>query len=207
VNYRANILGLQRLGCERIVAFNAVGGIDPALPVGGICLASSFLDFTRQRALTLFEPPDPVVHTDMTEPYCPDLRARLRGAAEELGLGDAPEVVYACAEGPRFETAAEIRMFGLLGAQVVGMTGVPEVVFAREAGLCYASVCLISNVAAGLEPERRVTAEEVTEMMATRRGDLLRLLERAAGRLGEEWVCGCGGRSHPAGGDAGGPPS
>jgi 5'-methylthioadenosine phosphorylase len=195
VNYRANVLGLQVLGCERIVAFNAVGGIDPALPVGGICLASQFLDFTRQRPLTLHEPPEPVAHVDMTEPYCPALRASLRAAAAELGLGDAPEVVYVCTEGPRFETPAEIRMFGLLGGQVVGMTGVPEVVFAREAGLCYASVCLISNTAAGLEPEHLVTGAEVTQVMETRRADLLRLLERAARGLCEERACGCGVRS------------
>ena len=73
------------------------------------------------------------------------------------------------------------------------MTGVPEVVFARELGLCYAAICLVSNTAAGLEPEHVVTNEEVTQIMATRRADLLRLLECTARGLGEERECACGG--------------
>jgi 5'-methylthioadenosine phosphorylase len=193
VNYRANVLALQVLGCKRIIAFNAVGGIDPSLPVGAICLPAQFLDFTRVRPRTLYEPPgEAVVHRDMTEPYCPELREKLRQAGEALGFGPLREVVYVCTEGPRFETAAEIRMFGLLGAEVVGMTGVPEVVFAREAGMCYASVCLVTNPGAGLVPDHKLTGAEVAELMEARREDLLRLLEATARRLGEESACGCG---------------
>ncbi len=193
VNYRANITALQILGCERVLATHAVGGIDPSLPVGAFCVAVQFLDFTHGRPRTLFEPPDsPVIHTDMTEPYCPVLRETLRQAGEALHLGPPREVVYVCTEGPRFETAAEIRMFGKLGGDVVGMTGVPEVVFAREAGLCYASLCLVTNPGAGLVPDHKVTGAEVNELMARRREDLLRLLEETARRLPENSACSCG---------------
>ncbi len=196
VNYRANITALQMWGCERLIAFNAVGSIDPSLPVGALCLPVQFLDFTCVRPRTLYERQDAeAMHRDMTEPYCPQLREALRQAAEDLWLGPLREVVYVCTEGPRFETAAEIRMFGLLGGQVVGMTGVPEVVFAREAGLCYASVCLVTNPGAGLVPDHVLTGVEVEEVMQTRRSDLLRLVESAAGRLPEETACGCGARS------------
>lgn len=192
VNYRANITALQMLGCERIIALNAVGSIDPSLPVGALCLPVQFLDFTCARPRTLYEQQDlEVMHRDMTEPYCPQLREGLRVAGEELGLGPLREVVYVCTEGPRFETAAEIRMFALLGGQVVGMTGVPEVVFAREAGLCYASVCLVTNPGAGLVPDHVLTGAEVEEVMQTRRAELLRLVENAAGRLPEETACTC----------------
>ena len=195
VNYCANITALQVFGCDRLIASNAVGGIDPSLPVGALCLAVQFLDFTRGRPRTLYEPPDrPVVHTDMTEPYCPALREALRQAGEVLRLGPLREVVYVCTEGPRFETAAEIRMFGQLGGEVVGMTGVPEVVFAREAGLCYASVCLVTNPGAGLVPDHKVTGGEVTDVMERQRGDLLRLLEETARRLPGESACACGVR-------------
>jgi 5'-methylthioadenosine phosphorylase len=89
-------------------------------------------------------------HLDMTEPYCPALRAALADAAEELGLTLLPRATYVCVEGPRYESHAEIRMFQAWGADVVGMTGMPEVTLAREVGQCYASVALVTNMGAGL---------------------------------------------------------
>ncbi|HUS81280.1 MAG TPA: MTAP family purine nucleoside phosphorylase [Armatimonadota bacterium] len=192
VNYVGNALALQTLGCDRVLAVTAVGGIDPALGPGTLCLPVQFLDFTCTRPRTLFEPPDsPPVHVDLTEPYCPELRQALQDAAQALGLPPLPEVVYVCVEGPRFETPAEIRMFAQLGAQVVGMTGVPEVVFAREAGLCYAGVSVVTNSAAGMTPEP-LTHPEMTELMATRRDVLLALLTATAERLCDPWACSCG---------------
>jgi 5'-methylthioadenosine phosphorylase len=192
VNYRANILALQILGCDRILALTAVGGIDPSLPPGTLCLPVQFLDFTSARPRTLFEPPEfKPVHVDVTEPYCPELRRVLRDAAAGLGLAPLPEVVYVCTEGPRFETPAEIRMFALLGGQIVGMTGVPEVVFAREAGLCYAGLSLVTNFAAGLSPTP-LTGAEVTALMASRRVEVMQLLDRFAAALCDPHSCACG---------------
>lgn len=192
VNYRGNIMALKMLHCDRVIAFNAVGALRASLSVGSLCLATQFLDFTRGRPRSLFEPPEyPPLHVDMTEPYCQELRAHLAGAAEILGMGPLQEVVYVCTEGPRFETTAEIRMFALLGGDVVGMTGVPEVVFAREAGLCYASICVVTNPAAGVQPEHVVSAEEVTAIIETKRRDLMALLEEAVVRIPEEHSCRC----------------
>ncbi|HEY3398964.1 MAG TPA: S-methyl-5'-thioinosine phosphorylase [Armatimonadota bacterium] len=191
VNYRGNITALQVLGCRQVLAFNAVGSLLPGLEPGAFCLAEQFLDFTCTRARSLFEPPE-VRHVDVTEPYCVELRRALSEAAVELGGEPLPEVVYVCTEGPRFETAAEIRMFAQLGGGVVGMTGVPEVVFAREAELCYASLCLVCNWGAGMEPGHRLYAGEVTELVNQRLGEVQRLLEGAARRLGGESACECG---------------
>jgi 5'-methylthioadenosine phosphorylase len=194
VHYRANIVALQILGCERVLGVTAVGGMDPALPPGTLCLPVQFLDFTSTRPRTLFEPPQftpEVRHVDVTEPYCPALRAALQEAAAALGLPPLPEVVYVCTEGPRFETPAEIRMFALLGGQVVGMTGVPEVVFAREAGLCYAGLSVVTNFAAGLSPTP-LTGAEVTDLMATKQAEVVRLLDRLAAGLCDPNACSCG---------------
>jgi 5'-methylthioadenosine phosphorylase len=153
INYRANVKALQHLGCGAVIATNAVGSLRPELAVGDFVLPDQFLDMTRQRPLTFFDGEDGrVVHTDVTEPYCPRLRGVLQQALVSAGLTVHQGGTYLCTEGPRFETPAEIRMFATWGADVVGMTGVPEVVLAREAGLCYATVCVVSNLAAGLAP-------------------------------------------------------
>ncbi len=89
----------------------------------------------------------------MTEPYCRHLRGELREAADALGEKVHLEATYVCAEGPRFETPTEIRMFRQLGGDLVGMTSVPEVVLAREAGICYAAVAVVTNWAAGVSDE------------------------------------------------------
>ncbi|NLO73962.1 MAG: MTAP family purine nucleoside phosphorylase [candidate division WS1 bacterium] len=192
INYRANALALQLLGCDRVLALTAVGGIDPALAPGTLCLPTQFLDFTVSRDRTLFEPPEYApVHMDLTEPYCPELRQSLQAAAAQLSLPPLPEVVYVCTEGPRFETPAEIRMFAQLGGQVVGMTGGPEVGFAREAGLCYAGLSVVTNFAAGLRPQP-LTVTEMTDLMDGLRGSLLELLATTAGSLADPNPCTCG---------------
>ena len=112
--------------------------MNQGLRVGGIGLIEQFLDFTKRRQTTFFE--EKVVHTDMTYPYSRHLNLELTVAARKMGIELRPHMVYVCAEGPRFETAAEIKMYKILGGDVVGMTGVPEVVLANEMKLEYASV-------------------------------------------------------------------
>ena len=181
--YQANISALQHLGCTHIIATNAVGAIREDIKPGDLALPHQFLDFTKTRSLTLLDTPDAQVrHTDFTEPYSPYLRARLAQQARALGLCVHEDVVYVCTEGPRFETPAEIRMFALLGGDVVGMTGVPEVVFAHEADIAYASICIATNYAAGRSAQP-LTAEEVHEVMQQRRPELVRLLEGVVSRI------------------------
>jgi len=153
-------------------------------------LLSQFLDFTRGRTATFFDGlQEQVVHVDMTEPYCPHLRAELQAAAKAVPEQLLPKGTYVCAEGPRFETAAEIRMFRKLGGDVVGMTNVPEVTLAREAGICYAAVAVVTNWAAGISKEP-LKHEEVSDFMSQQTPRLRGLFEEVI-RTHQEIACSC----------------
>ena len=192
INYRANLAALKQLGCTVVFATNAVGSLRTDLPPASFLLPDQFIDFTRARALTFYDGGDEhgVRHVDFTEPYCRSARRWLAAAASDCGETCAFGGTYLCAEGPRFETPAEIRMFGQWGADVVGMTCVPEVVLARELGLCYASLCLVTNFAAGLSPTP-LSHQEVTDLMAERIAALNGVLEAAVARAVEAPGCLC----------------
>lgn len=175
INYRANIAALKKLGVTAVVATAAVGTLTPRIPPGRLALLTDFIDLVSGRAATFFD--HDVIHLDYTRPYCPRLRATLAAAAAELGLELEREATYLCTKGPRFETGAEIRAYRLWGADVVGMTNVPEVVLAREAELCYAAVALATNDAAGVSGHQ-LTHGEVDAMFTARLADLARLLDR-----------------------------
>ena len=190
VNYRANIWALRELGVDEVLATQAVGSINPHMKPGHFALLAQFLDFTKCRPATFFDGSDGrVVHIDITHPYCPRLTGRLLHAGEFLDHQLHCDAVYACTEGPRFETAAEITAFKILGADVVGMTNVPEVVLAREAGLCYASICIICNWGAGMS-DTPLTHEEVLAIMAERTPELRELIARFV-RSADEVPCPC----------------
>ena len=192
INYRANIRAFVELGCCCVLATNAVGSMNGQLQPGDFAVCNQFLDFTKQRPLTFFDAEDgDVRHVNVTEPYCATLRETLReGCMAALGKTLHTTSTYVCAEGPRFETAAEIEMYRQLGGDVVGMTGVPEVVLAREAGLCYATVCVVSNWAAGIANDE-VSHSEVEELMATRRSDLKCLLRETISLITDNEDCAC----------------
>jgi 5'-methylthioadenosine phosphorylase len=188
VNYRANIWGLKQLGVKSILATAAVGSLNPKMKPCQLVFVDQFLDFTKSRPQTFIE--KGVVHLDMTDPYCPELRATLARAARELGLEHHTAGTYVCTEGPRFETPAEIRMFRQLGGDIVGMTSVPEVVLAREAGICYATIAMVTNFAAGISPNR-LSHQEVVEVMAENTANLRRLVMRAIELLQPDRTCLC----------------
>jgi len=175
INYRANIAALKAAGATVVLASSAVGTLSPDIEPGTLALLTDFVDLTSGRAHTFYD--EAVAHLDSTVPYCPTLRAMLSAAAEDLGIALRGEAVYACTNGPRFETPAEIRAYRQMGAEVVGMTSVPEVTLAREAELCYASVAIATNWAAGIAGQP-LTHGEVGEMMALRLEELQRLLGR-----------------------------
>lgn len=160
INYRANIWALQALGVERIFATNAVGAINIKYSTGDLVAPMDFIDFTRNREQTFYDEA-PVTHIDVSEPYCPELRNLLLQAAEDNGKRVWSDAVYLCTEGPRYETPAEIKMFRDLGCDVAGMTGLPEVVLARELEMCYVSLCFVTNMAAGMQ--ERLSAELIIE--------------------------------------------
>jgi 5'-methylthioadenosine phosphorylase len=160
VNYRANIYALHKMGVERILATNAVGAVNRDFKPGDIVVPNDFIDFTKLRATTFYDDA-PVTHIDVSKAYCPEIRKLLIETAKKHDLHVWEKSVLVCTEGPRFETPAEIEMFKSLGCDVVGMTGFPEVVLARELEMCYASICYVSNMAAGIQ--QRLTAFEVSE--------------------------------------------
>jgi 5'-methylthioinosine phosphorylase len=150
VNYRANIWALKQEKVEGIVAVAAVGGIRGDLKPGALLLPDQIIDYTWGRRSTFFEgSATPVTHVDFTEPYSSGLRARILAAAAACGERVVDGGVYAATQGPRLESAAEINRLERDGADVVGMTGMPEAALAREAGLDYAAIAVIANHAAG----------------------------------------------------------
>jgi len=150
INYRANVYTLYEMGVERIIAVNAVGAINRDFKPGDVVIPHDFIDFTKLRHTTFYDE-SPVTHVDVSQPYCPELRKLLIEAVRKLGLRLWDRAVLVCTEGPRFETPAEIEMLRRLGCDVVGMTGIPEAVLARELDMCYASFCFVSNMAASTQ--------------------------------------------------------
>ena len=165
VNYRANIWAIRELGVRKILATAAVGSLSREFRLGQLVLLDQFLDFTKSRPQTFYEGgKQGVLHVDMTEPYCSAVRKVILEASELIGLPVKNGACYVCTEGPRFETPAEIRMFQRLGADLVGMTSVPEVVLARELGMCYASIGMVTNEAAGISTHPLTHAEVMGSM-------------------------------------------
>lgn len=165
VNYRANIWALNKMGVKRILATTASGSINPAMHMGELALLTQFLDLTKCRPRTFYEGgKSGVVHVDVSEPYCPELRGTLLKTAKKLGIGVHPEATYACTEGPRFETPAEIKAYGKLGADLVGMTSVPECVLARELEMCYAGIGIVTNFGAGISKTKLSHAYVIEHM-------------------------------------------
>ena len=182
INYLANIAALVELDVKYVYATNAVGSLKTDIPPGSLVLLDDFLDCTRHRPLSYFAEGEIWKHSDFTEPYSAILRESLISAASEMGIRLFEKGTYLCCDGPRFETPAEIRLFGSWGADVVGMTGLPEAIFAKEAGLEYAALCLVTNLGAGLSPNP-ISHQEVVSMMQERVGEMQELLLRAGGLL------------------------
>lgn len=191
VNYRANLWALHDLGVKRILATTAVGSLNPKLRPGALVLIDQFVDFTKCRPVTFYEGGDSgVVHVDVSRPYCPELRELLIRNAAELEIELEPKAVYACTEGPRYETAAEIRMLDTLDCDVVGMTNVPECVLARELGICYSTISVVTNFAAGIS-DGRLTPREVSELMDENIGKVKKLLFNVIPRIPKGRSCSC----------------
>lgn len=183
INYRANIAALKKLGTTAIFASTAVGSLRPEWKSGTLVLLDQFLDFTTNREKTFFD--ERAVHIDVTEPYCARAREFLKQAALKLNINLQPAGTYLCTDGPRFETPAEICLFQNWGADVVGMTGVPEVVLAREAEISYAGVSIVSNAAAGIS-STPLTQAEVLESMKIVLPHVIELFLKAAAEYSDD---------------------
>jgi len=151
INYRANISALHALGVRRLVAVNAVGGVSPDMQPGRLVIPDQLIDYTWGREHSFDDGSSGrLQHIDFTEPYDRPLRLALVEAAEAAGITHEPFGVHGVTQGPRLETAAEVRRLAGDGCDIVGMTGMPEAALARELGIAYASVCMVVNPAAGL---------------------------------------------------------
>jgi 5'-methylthioadenosine phosphorylase len=154
INYRANLKTLEQLGVKRVLAILAVGSLRQDVPPHSLIALDQILDFTHDRPSTFYDGgASGVGHADMTEPFCPALRQELLAHASAYALTIRPRGTYVCLNGPRFETAAEVRLFAQLGGDVVGMTSMPEAALARELGIHYAALAHSINWAAGLQGE------------------------------------------------------
>jgi len=150
VNYRANLWALKELGVKKIIAVAAVGGITEQMSPEAVVIPHQIIDYTYGRKHTFFEDElDQVTHIDFTEPYSSQLRKDLLASAAKLSINACAEGVYAATQGPRLETAAEVERLKRDGADIIGMTGMPEASLARELGMEYACCALVVNWAAG----------------------------------------------------------
>lgn len=192
INYRANIWGLKELGVDRVLATAAVGSLNREMAPGNFVFPDQYLEFTKNRHSTFFDGGEMgVVHTDMTEPYCPKIREAFMAAAKKISHTAHDGGTYVCAEGPRFETPAEIKMYQMLGGDLVGMTAYPEVALARELGLCYSAVAMVTNYAAGIADDH-LSHEEVLSMMGRLSWKIKELLLTTIELLSEGVRCACG---------------
>ncbi len=189
INYRANISGFKSLGAERLLSVSAAGGINRALRPGDIVLLEQVIDLTQGARASTFYEGDEVVHVDFTEPYCPELRQCLFRAGEITGI-PLSTGTYICVQGPRLETRAEIELFARAGADVVGMTGMPEAALARELELCMQAVVVVTNYAAGISQDRLTTAEVVGKMKDSE-ARVAALLEKALPLIPKDRACPC----------------
>jgi 5'-deoxy-5'-methylthioadenosine phosphorylase len=167
INYRANIWALHEAGVRDIVGLAAVGGITAHMRPGTLCVPDQIVDYTWGREQSYFsEDLNRVTHVDFTEPYCAAMRQCLLQAGERAGIGVLDGATYAATQGPRLESAAEIRRLEQDGCDLVGMTGMPEAALARELDLCYASLALVVNWAAG-KTQGPITMAEIDRNLET----------------------------------------
>ena len=183
VNYRANIWALAERGALAIVSVASVGSIRADLKPGDIVIPHQIIDYTWGRKSTFHEGPGcTLTHIDFTEPYDRALRERLIAAATATGIPVSLGAVYAATQGPRLETAAEINRYERDGVDVVGMTGMPEAVLAREIGLPYAAISVVSNYAAGrADSAAGISFAAIEGVLVDSMGRVRTIIEKLAG--------------------------
>lgn len=188
VNYRANLYSLKHLGVERIIATNAVGAINSTYSPGDLAVPEDILDMTRSRATTYFDAA-PVTHIDVSQPYCPEERRILIESSKGARVKLWGNAILAATEGPRYETPAEVRMLRTLGGDIVGMTGAPEAFLARELEICYATLCFVSNLAAGIQ--ERLSAVDVMETGKRAMPEMLNIIRKTVETIPPKRTCPC----------------
>jgi 5'-methylthioadenosine phosphorylase len=191
INYRANLWGFRQLGVRKVISVGATGGISTGMTPGTIVVPDQIIDMTAGRDSTYYEGGEEVIHVDFTVPYCNELRKSIIYAGKKSGIMLRKKGTYICTNGPRLETEGEIRFFSHIGADVVGMTAMPEACLAREAEICYAGIAVVTNYAAGIT-KKRLTAREVVEGMHHSSALLSTLLKETVNLVSAGTDCVCG---------------
>lgn len=194
INFRANLFALSSLGVERVIGPCAVGSLRPELEPGSVVICDQFFDRTRGRQDTFFDGPK-VSHLSVAEPYCAELRPLAAEAARVAGFGVTPEGTVVVIQGPRFSTRAESQWFNKMGGDIIGMTQYPEVVLARELGMCYVTLAVVTDYDAGLagRPDvAPVTHEEVIAAFGRSREKLVQALQLLVANVPAKRGCDCG---------------
>lgn len=179
VNYQANLWALKEAGAEVIISVASVGGIRADMCPGALVVPDQIIDYTWGRKSSFHDGTDePVVHIDFTEPYDSEVRRRILAAAAAAGEKALDGAVYAATQGPRLETAAEINRLERDGADVVGMTGMPEAALARELGIPYAAINVVANYAAGrAESSARICFDSIETVLHEAMGRVRKVLD------------------------------
>lgn len=188
VPFRANIWALKNEGCTHILATTACGSLHKEIRPGDFVFLDQFIDQTNHRPLTFFE--DKVIHTSMADPFCSNLRKLLIKSAKELKLPHHKKGTIITIEGPRFSTRAESHMFKNWGADVINMSTVPEVILAREIGICYQTIAMSTDYDSWKEDEEAVTWEMILKRMKQNTDNIKRLLVNVVSKI-EFLNCSC----------------
>jgi 5'-methylthioadenosine phosphorylase len=188
INVRANIFALKKLGVKRILAPSTVGSLREEYHPGEIVFCDQFIDRTTRREESFYTE-NKVCHISVAEPMCPELRQNLIAVAKNMGIKMHETGTYVCIEGPRFSTKAESKMYRQWGADVVGMTLVPECVLAREAEICYASISTVTDY--DVWKDHPVCVDDVVKIMKTNIENVKRIIAETVAKLPNECACKC----------------
>ena len=188
INFRANIWAFKELGVKRIIAPSAVGSLREEFEPGHFALPSQFIDFTKSRKGT-FSEDGRVIHISVADPFCPELQNIILDVTKKQGMQIHENCTYVCIEGPRFSTKAESGFFRTTGADIIGMTLVPECQLAREAQICYVSISTVTDY--DVWAEKPVTAKEVMETLAKNVEMTKKILTLVIDQIPETKSCSC----------------
>lgn len=188
INFKANIWAFKELGVTRIIAPSAVGSLKEELEPGHFVLPTQFLDFTKSRDGS-FSENGRVIHISVADPFCPELQSSILKAADNQDIKLHKDCTYVCIEGPRFSTKAESKFYRTTGADIIGMTLVPECQLAREAQICYASISTVTDY--DVWAEKPVTAKEVLETLSKNVEKIKKVLTELIDKIPESRGCSC----------------
>ena len=188
INYKANIWAFKELGVKRIIAPSAVGSLKEEFEPGNFALPTQFIDFTKSRKGT-FSEDGRVIHISVADPFCPELQNIILDVVNEQQVKIHKDATYVCIEGPRFSTKAESKFYKSTGADIIGMTLVPECQLAREAQICYASISTVTDY--DVWAEKPVTAKDVMETLSKNVEITKKILTVLIDKIPETKSCSC----------------